>query len=140
MRYLAESDLADAEYNQILDYASSKDAIYDFQLYEIVSFFSERRKLLPKLVRLCRNLAFDRNRDSWLRMVSVTVLGLAADPADLERLENHYSSATTDLEKAEIVMALEKVELSRRNAFYNRVKSDGEPVKRAIESVRSGRK
>lgn len=140
LRYLAAFDLTDVEYNKILDYAGSKDAIYDFQLYEIVSFFLDRRKLLPKLIRLCRNLAFDRNRDPWLRMVSITVLGLAADPADLEKLENHYGSATTELEKAAIVMALEKVEPSRRNAFYSRIKSDGELVKRAIESVRSGRK
>lgn len=140
LRYLAGSNLTDAEYNEILDYAGSKEAIYDYQLYKIVSFFLDRRKLLPKLIRLCRILAFDRNRDPWLRMVGVTVLGLAADPADLERLENHYGTATTDLERAEIVMALEKLEVSRRNAFYGRVKSDGELAKRAIESVRSGRK
>lgn len=68
------------------------------------------------------------------------VLGTVADAADLEKIENDYSSARTDLERAEFVVALEKLEIGRRNAFYNRIKSDGELVRRAVASVRSGKK
>lgn len=140
LRYLSKFDLTDIEFNLIMEYALSKEAIYDYQLFEIVSFFTVRRRVPTKLLRLCRNLVFDRNRESWLRMAGMIVVGAAADPADLERIENDYSSARTDLERAEVVVALEKLEIGRRNAFYNRIRSDGELVRRAVASVRSGKK
>jgi len=84
LRYLEMQGLSTSESDLILAYSSSEDAIYDYQLYEIIAWFF-RQKLFPeKLVNLCRLWATDKNRDSWLRSYCLAVLGSAGDQSDLE--------------------------------------------------------
>jgi hypothetical protein len=135
LRYLENVGVTKEERDVILGYAGSSEAIYDYQLYQIVRWFFERDDLSQKLVSLCRVWASDRNRHNWLRSYSLAVLGKAGDPADLEMIEQSYSAATSEVEKAEIVMALARVEIGRRNGFYKRVSLDGELVKWAVEQV-----
>ena len=132
LRYLENVGITKEERDAILGYAGSAEAIYDYQLYQIVRWFFERDDLPQKLVSLCRVWTADRNRHNWLRSHSLAVLGKAGDPTDLEMIDQSHSTATLEMEKAEIVMALARMEIGRRNAFYKRVSLDGVLVKWAL--------
>lgn len=136
LRYLATCNLNDKEIGVILNYMESAEAIYDYQLYQLVEWFLGRTPP-EKLVLLCRRWAFDRNREPWLRTASLRAVGSTGNQADLEKIESSYSDAKTELERAEIVVALERLETGRRNSFYNRVRADGEFVHRAIDIMQS---
>jgi hypothetical protein len=136
LRYLAQVQVTPAERCKILEYAGSDEAIYDHQLYLIVRWFFERQAWDPQLLSLCRRWAFDRNRASFLRSYALAVLGAAADPADLERIQTSYSECTSDTERADVAAALVGMELSRRNGFYGAIESDGDLVQRAVRLAR----
>jgi hypothetical protein len=125
LRYLETQDLTDDEIATILDYAGSADAIYDYQLYQIVRWFFDSQKFPDKLVNLCRTWAFDKNRQPWLRSCCLAALGKAGDQSDLEMIEGSYATVTTGIEKADVITALERMEIGRRNAFLGRVREDG---------------
>ena len=87
---------------------------------------------------LCRAWSADKNRDLWLRTAARSVLGQEGDQSDLEAIEGSYDTIFGDLERADLVDALARMETSRRNAFLGRVSSDGELVSRAVRRVRIG--
>jgi hypothetical protein len=59
--------------------------------------------------------------------------------ADLERLEASYSGIHDDLEKAQVLTSLKRLEAGRRNAFYGRVAGDSVLCERAIRLVKEKR-
>lgn len=133
LKYLRSVDLDDSDISDITSFMSSDEAIYDYQLYQIVRWFVDIHRLPNELVSLCRRWAFDRNREPWLRTYSLLVLGRTGNDADLDRMEESYNTAPTKCEKAEIVTCLGRLEKSRRNRFYGKVKNDSDLILRAIE-------
>jgi len=136
LRYFSDVDLSKVRARSLLDYAGSSDAIYDYQLYQIVRWFWEQKLFPEKLLDLCRRWAFDRNRDPWLRSYCIAILGKSGDDSDLEMIESQYTGIPTEAEKAECVMVLVRLERGRRNAFYGRIKGDGKLVAFAIQFVK----
>jgi hypothetical protein len=136
LRYFSDVGLSESGAKSLLDYAGSADAIYDYQLYQIVRWFWEQNSFPEKLLILCRRWAFDHNRDPWLRSYCIAILGKVGDDSDLEMIESEYATVLTEAEKAECVMALARVERGRRNGFYGRIKSDGDLVAAAIQYVK----
>jgi hypothetical protein len=136
LRYFNEIELSDRQIHSLLQYAGSVDAIYDYQLYQIVRWFWEQNAFPEKLLELCRRWAFDRNRDPWLRSYCIAISGKVGDDSDLETIESQYTATLTEPQKAECVMALARLERGRRNAFYGRVKGDGDLVAAAIRFVK----
>jgi len=139
LRYLEEIGVTESEDDTILTCAGSTDAIYDFQLYQIVRWYFRRGAFPNRLVDLCRSWAFDKNRQPWLRTYCRAVLGRGGDLADLASLENEYGVTSSEVEKAEIVMAMSEAEINRRNSFYGRVRDDAELVRRAVSLCRQHR-
>jgi hypothetical protein len=105
-------------------------------LYQILQWFWEQDLFPKKLIGLCRRWAFDGNRASWLRSYCIAILGKIGDASDLEMIESQYSIALTETQKAECVAALARLERGRRNAFYGRIKHDGDLVASAIRYVK----
>jgi hypothetical protein len=138
LRYLLEVGVGEVEDDRILDYISSAEAIYDYQTFQIVSWFATRRSISPRLLHLCRAWSADKNRDPWLRMATRSVLGQEGDQSDLEAIEGSYDTILGDLERADVVEALARMETGRRNSFFGRVSSDGDLVGRAVRRVRVG--
>lgn len=136
LNYLGAVGVGEPEEERIIAFMRSPEAIYDYQLYEMTKWFYERQTYPESLLALCRNYVSDRNRPSWLRSYSLAVLGKAGTRGDLERIESSYAEATTDLERGDIVTALARLEVSRRNRFYNRVAGDCALVESAINAVR----
>lgn len=137
LRYFAAVGLDDHQINQVVEYITSADAIYDYQLYQTIAWFVESNRFNPKILDFCRRIAFDQNRPFWLRSYCVAYVGKLGEQADFELLEERYTNLATDLEKADCVTALQRQEVVRRNGFYARVRRDGELVRRAIEMIRA---
>lgn len=138
LKYLRGVQLDESDITDITSFMSSDEAIYDYQLYQIIRWFVDIGRLPDELVSLCRRWAFDRNREPWLRTYSLLVLARAGNEADLEGIEQSYNAAPTKCEKAEIVTCLERMEKSRRNRFYGRVEKDGDLILRAVELAKQG--
>jgi hypothetical protein len=136
LRYLTDIDPKDEEQQAILKYARSSAAIYDYQLYQILRWFFDRGNFAFGLLAQCRSLAFDRNRSPWIRSYAIAILGKAGDPSDIENIEASYASAVSEVERAEIVRALAKMEVGRRNAFFKRVGGDGFLIAAAVNQAR----
>ena len=137
LRYLEEVGITEQDEQQILKYTSSPDAIYDYQLHQILEWFSRIKSYPEQLVRLCRQWTFDKNRDLWLRTAARAVLGEVGDQSDLEAIESSYETFSGELEKADIVGSLARMEKGRRNSLFGRITSDGELVKRSIAYVKN---
>ena len=135
--YLGEVGIDEQDEQEMLDYLSSPEAIYDYQTFQIVAWFSERTFIPDQLVQLCRGWSADRNKELWLRVAARGVLARVGDQSDLEAIESSYDVRLGDLECADIVHALSRVEASSRNSFFGRVSSDGDLTDRAIRKVRT---
>lgn len=138
LRYLGEISALGTWSKEILEFAGSSDAIYDYQLYLIVKAYFDADEFPLQLQELCRKWARDRNRERWLRTYSVAVLGASGNPADLVAIEASYAEAADEWERAEIARALKRMEAGRRNAFYGRVRGYSDIVEWAIDDVKGG--
>jgi hypothetical protein len=132
LQYLGTIGVTEIERAVIVEYTASPDAIYDYQLYRIVRWFFELKLNDSELLALCRGWASDQNREPWLRSYAFAYVGQFGTSADLGQLEEAYPEATSDLERADRVAAVSRLEKGRRNAFYARVGGHGKLVQRAV--------
>jgi hypothetical protein len=132
LEYLSHVDLQSAELDEITSFVESDDAIYDYQLYQIVKWFYERQINDVRMLAFCRDCANDRNRDPSLRSFTFAYLGEFGSPTELTYCEETYAAAQTELERADRVAAVSRMERGRRNSFYARVGGHGKLVLRAV--------
>ena len=123
-------------YETIIKYLGSPDAIYDFQFYQSLRWFFEQNYFAENVLSLCRAIAFDKNCGSWTRSYAIAILGEAGDSSDLEAIEEAYPTANFEVEKADLVRALAKMEKARRNTFFKKVEKDGFLIAQAAEQAR----
>ena len=132
LSYFSQIELEPAKVRSVIEYMASNDAIYDYQLYQLLRWFYNRQIKDDQLLQLSRQWSRDRNRDHWLRSYAIAYRGQHGDETDLDELENDYNSSESELEKCDCVLALKGVEKGRRNAFYARVENEGILVSRAV--------
>lgn len=131
--YLSAIGLTDDEQTIVTTYVASGEAIYDYQIYQILQWFYDQRVANDRLVQLCRTWNADHNRDQWLRSYAFAYLRMFGTAADWAQIEESYGDAMTELERADRVAAVERLERGRRNAFYARVSGHGRLVARAVD-------
>lgn len=108
-------------------YFTSDRATYEFQLYEALEwYFASKRRPGEAMLDVVRSAAFDDARPLYAKAVARALLGVHGVQGDLERLQATYTRAGGDLEKAELMCAVKRMELGRRNAFLSRAETDGE--------------
>jgi hypothetical protein len=106
-------------YPAIERFFDSDDAIYDYQKYQVFRWLdSAAPGPTERLLAVARQLAFDLSRPSYLRAVCRKLVQEHGTFADLDRLERAYADAHDDLEAAQILIGLKRMEAGRRNAFY----------------------
>jgi len=132
LRYLSRVNIQPSHVRTLVQYMQSPDAIYDYQLYQLVRWFYDHNLHEEVVTMLCRKWLHDHNRDQWLRSYCAAYLGEYGDRSDLENLESSYASLGTQLDKADVVAALRRRERSLRNAFYKRAAPDGELIRTAV--------
>jgi hypothetical protein len=138
LRYLGVVGFESHQLDKMIAYFQSEEALYDFQLYQFIRWAYDKGLGDQRIIRMCRNFAFDQNRGYWLRGYSVAYLGRYGDGGDLELIENNYARLAADIEKADYVAAVYRQEKARRNAFYGRVQGDNDLVRRATELIKKG--
>jgi hypothetical protein len=137
LKYLAELHSDENTHNALLEFMESDDAVYDYQLFEIMRWFYGAEEYPERLLRLSRLWAFDKNRYSCLRTYCLAILGDRAGSDDFDFIEGKYSQAQSIVEKTEIIVSLAKMETGRRNAIMGRYKDDGFLIQKAIEYVKT---
>ena len=73
---------------------------------------------------------------SYLRSAARLLLARYGSAADLDHLENSYSSSSSDVERAEILCAIYRMEKTHRNAFLKEAEKDGLLAAQAVKFVK----
>lgn len=124
--------------NVLVNFLDSKEAVYDYQNFQIMKWFLENEFPIPdKLIDICRKFAFDNNRPYYLRSICRCLLGNHGNSADLDKIEDQLAYISSDLERAELLCCLIKMEKSKRNALFGRVLKDGEIARMSIAYIKS---
>ena len=122
----------------LIGFLSSKEAVYDYQNYQILIWFLENVPAIPEdLLKLCRQYAFDNNKPYYLRSVARSILGKFGNTADIEKIEDQLTHIVSDFERAELLCCLTKMEKGKRNALLGRVAKDGQITEMAVSYVKS---
>jgi hypothetical protein len=122
----------------LITFLLSDDAGYDYQNNQILEWLSENVNLsLDKILPICRKLAFDNNRPYYLRSTARNILGKYGDPSDVDRMEDCFNLSSSDIEKAELICCLKKMEKTKRNSFLGRLNGHSDIVQMAISYVKS---
>jgi len=137
LNYLGRVPLEDGEHQAIVDFLVSDAAIYDYQSYKIVKWLLENEVRDDHTLSYCRHLAQDYNRDVWLRSYAVAYLGRYGDITDMQLIESLYRSCSSDLERADCIMGLRRLETGKRNAFYAAAAGDGALADRAVRLAKA---
>lgn len=137
LSYFSSAEVVADVTEPIVHFLDSDNAVYQYQVYEIMEWFSTASDPLGEsVVRVARRFAFDRSQPLYLRCVCRKILGDFGSAADLELLQASYSDASSELERSEILCSLERMERGRRNAFLGRVRNGSDMVSRAVMFVR----
>jgi len=112
--------------------------VADHSYFLVLRWLWRRLVWRDSFLGLIRELAQDLNRCIWVRAYARALLARHGTPADLERLVAFYPRATDDIERAEIICCVTRMELSRRNSFLSRVAADSVWTQWASDAVRSG--
>lgn len=145
------------ETHTILAYASSVDAVlqaeagyiavvnqgqavYEYQSYQVLSWrFLQDAQPCDEFMAWARVMSLDHGYSWLVRAPARMVLGRWGSADDMEGLQNRYAAATSDIERAEIICSIARMEKSRRNAFLGHAAADGDFPSRAAKFVREGR-
>lgn len=140
LSYIKSIDSIASTEGSLLNFITSEDAVYPYQVYQILEWFSENiQEPSDELIAFCRRMAFNKSQPKYLKPITRKIIGDFGTSADLERLEQLYSEIDNEKEKSEIICCLKRMERTRRNSFFSRAKNDGELIARAVELVkRSG--
>jgi len=111
---------------------------YAYMNYQLLRWrIREDRPLSATMRTMVRGFAFDAANPWYVRALARAVLGKLGDSADLESIEAAYANAQSPIEKAELICALQRMEVSRRNALYGRAAGDGELPSQAVRIARA---
>ena len=139
LKYFQSIDVIDQIENLVVEFLRSEHAVYPYQNYQILEWFSEHAQNPSEdLLEIARRMAFNNSHPKYLRVVSRKLVGEFGTSADLERLEWLYSELDDEIEKCNIICCLKNMELSRRNSFLGRTQHDGKLVQITSNLVRRG--
>ncbi|MGZ5484143.1 MAG: reverse transcriptase domain-containing protein [Pyrinomonadaceae bacterium] len=136
--YVEAVEALDEIEEALLSFLESNDSVYPYQNYQILEWLNRvSANPAERFTAFARRTAFDQTAPFYLRAVARQSLGLHGTAADLERLEDLYAPAQGSVEQSEIICALKRMEVNRRNAFLRRAEGDGELNLRATRLARA---
>jgi hypothetical protein len=138
LKYLAAVDLYEVVEPIIVDALQSGQLIYDYQTYQIMSWFLiHLANPSEELMDFARGIGFELRCPRYLRTVCRALLGKFGSQADLERIAEAYDETPDPSERVEIICSLVRLEVGRRNSFLARAARDGEANDRAVRWIKS---
>ena len=123
---------------KLIEFIASDNGIYDYQNYQIINWLYENSiEEDDVLLKITRNYAYDNNRPYYLQRTCRMFLGKFGNDSDIEKIYDQYFVASNEIEKADLICCLEKMERSRRNSFLGRVKDDGYLISLAVKKIKN---
>jgi hypothetical protein len=138
LEYFEACEVTNAVQDSLVLFLNSKDAVYPYQAYQMLEWLNRvLAHAHDALITFARRTAFTDAVPFYLRSVARKFIALHGTAADLERLEYSYSTAQGSLDQSEIICALRRMEVNRRNSFLRRAEGDGELNQRAARLART---
>lgn len=129
--------VADADAS-ILSYLGSVDAVYPHQVYEVIAW---RTRVAPlpgnEFVSFVRTRQQESNNPPYLRSACREFLARFGSEGDIDRMHEILLTTSEDLERAELICAVRRMEAGRRNGVLVRYRGAGPYSDRAIACVRN---
>lgn len=139
LRYLSNCNIIDKAQEHFVDFLSSENAIYEYQKYQIIEAIGLHSNSVSESMLATVKMILNKAKGRYLRAACRHLIGKFGDPADLDEIEESYSDAADEFERAEIICALARMEPGRRNSFLGRVQNEHTWTQRAARLVRQGR-
>jgi len=139
LKYLTSIKLDENHFDHILKYFSSKDAIYNYQKYQIVDWINNNFDLNIKqfFLKEVKKIISDSNAPCYLRTVSRLLVSEIGHSSDLDTLCNLFSDDMPVLEKCELILCLSRMEKTKRNSFLGNVKNDSFLISASIKMAKN---
>jgi len=123
LKYLSRVGITELVASSLLEYLSSDESIYYFQKYLILEWvFKQDTSIVRKYLQISKILAYDANSPQYLKGTCYLIIGKTGNPADLERLRTSYRDDLSESEKVKLILALTRMEKSKRNRFYGQIR------------------
>ncbi len=124
----------------LLEFLRSEEAVYAYQHYQVLRWrcsFPETPS--SAFVDYARTVSDSERSPYYLRSTARLFLGRFGTASDIDKLADSYASAQNDLEQAEILCSIQRMEKGRRNAILGQSASDGFLTEYAVKLVREER-
>ncbi len=107
-----------AELPQLLSYDGYH---HDYSIFLVLRWMWRQRISNPVLLE-CAGLALTgAGRAPWTHAYAAAVVGRWGNATDLEYMLNTYDTNHSDIDKAEVICSVTRIEAGRRNAFLGQV-------------------
>ncbi|MDB4875119.1 MAG: hypothetical protein JWM41_1565 [Gemmatimonadetes bacterium] len=137
LRYVAVTAPPSAVDAMLVAFLRSPDNVYWYQVHQIISWrTSVTTTPSTDFVAYVREVAFNLAAPSFVRSTAREFVARFGSSADIDRLEEALSAAVSDLERAELVCAIRRMEPGRRNSILARMKDESFLVTNAVALVR----
>jgi hypothetical protein len=123
----------------IVAFLVSEDNVYPYQVYQIFKWRTTAGGRLSKsFIAYIRRVVFGTHTPKYVRSVGRELLARFGSPADIDRLEDSLAEPVADLERAELVCCMRRMEMGRRNSILARLTNESMLTKCAVSLVRAG--
>lgn len=124
---------------KVIDFLESADNVYGYQVYQLLTWRTATTYTpSPALVNYVRQVVFSSMAPSYVKAVGREFIARYGSLADVDRLEEAFSETSSDLERAELVCAIRRMELGRRNSILARLRDESLFTTNAVALVRAG--
>jgi hypothetical protein len=135
--YFRSAHLSGEQESRLLDFTEHDQNVYDYQTFEILRYLSDVAiHDQARVLSIARRYAFGAAIQPYVAAWARHLLGLLGTHADLDAMLQIYPAARNDLERAEIICAVHRMEAARRNAFFANIRDQSLLVQTAIQHSR----
>ncbi len=139
LKYIDSVGEQDAVEENIVDSLNALDSVYYYQHYQVISWRTQRDSSpIEGFITLVRSLLFETQIPQYLRLTCMEFLAKFGSVADIDRIGGRFEDSTSELDRAEVICAIRRMEVGRRNTILGRFPADNGYTARAVRLVRSG--
>ena len=138
LQYIDSVGEQDATEEDIVSSLNALDSVYPYQNYQVIRWRTQREASpIDRFLTLVRFLLFETRIPRYLRLACMEFLARFGSTADIDRIEERFEDATSDLDRAEVICAIRNMEVGRRNTILGRFPANDGYTARAVRLVRS---
>lgn len=137
LKYIAELNAVAEQEVEVIQQIRGAESVYWYPVYLFFEWrVSQTAPATEELLTFARMVLYEENPPWYVKSAAREIIAAYGTAADLERFEQDFAEAESDLQQAEMVCSLRRTERGRRNAFLGRI-TNPEPFTRfALRKVR----